>query len=262
MKIITATTDQSVRFTAFDSDGAAVTLTSASAALAVYYQRWIKGVRLSETEVTPITDLASVGAAHSDGGLIHDADGSHRLDLPDAAFATGTDEVRLRITATDITGGIAHERFTVGAETASQASVDAVAAKTALIGTAGVTFEAPVDEDAVVTVRRARDYANTDGRALEWTNADGTWPDLTGATFVVLVARPNKSTALYSFSGSVVTPTGAGQKVQLELTDEQLAITADDYVYEGKATLASGNVVDLSGVSGPFGVLLGRDEPA
>lgn len=132
-------------------------------------------------------------------------------------------------------------------------------AKAMLIGTGQAFVEVPIDGDSNITVRRSRDYQQADGLAIEWSNPDGTWPDLTGATIVARVARPGcKTSALYDFAASVVTPTGS-QIVRLELTKAQLAIIADDYTYELVATLTGGSVVTL--VDGQFRVVLGRDAP-
>lgn len=132
-------------------------------------------------------------------------------------------------------------------------------AKAMLIGTGGAFVDSPIDGDSNITVRRSRDYQQSDGLAIEWSNPDGTWPDLTGATVVARVARPGcKTSALYDFAASVVTPTGS-QIVRLELTKAQLAIIADDYTYELVATLSGGSVVTL--VDGQFRVILGRDAP-
>lgn len=45
-------------------------------------------------------DLAALTTAHTDGGFKHIDDGYYRLDLPDAAFATGTDGVQIGGTVT------------------------------------------------------------------------------------------------------------------------------------------------------------------
>lgn len=140
------------------------------------------------------------------------------------------------------------------------ADINTMEATLAAFGTGNnITWTSPADQDGNVEIRRARDYNNTDGLAVEFTNVDGTWADLTGATVNMLVARPGQVVAAYSFPVSVVTPTGANQKVRLELTADQLAIEANDYVGEVVATLASGRKVTLT--EGSFEVLLGREEP-
>lgn len=54
------------------------------------------GAKVSITEAA----LASADAAHSDGGIEHIGDGYYRLDLPDAAWATGANSVLVGGTVT------------------------------------------------------------------------------------------------------------------------------------------------------------------
>jgi hypothetical protein len=103
------------------------------------------------------------------------------------------------------------------------ALIDAIKAKTDLITVAtAVTVTSPVASDGDVELYQGDDYANADGRALAWTNAAGSWPDLTGATVKLVVRAPNGD--LIQVTGSVVTPTGAGQTVRVELTAAQTAL--------------------------------------
>jgi len=83
-----------------------------------------------------------------------------------------------------------------------------------------IALDAASDGD--VELYQGDDYANADGRALAWTNAAGSWPDLTGATVKLVVRAPNGD--LIQVTGSVVTPTGAGQTVRVELTAAQTAL--------------------------------------
>lgn len=48
-----------------------------------------------------LSDLSSATDAHSDGGVIHVAGGNYRVDLPDAAWASGASVVRVYVSATD-----------------------------------------------------------------------------------------------------------------------------------------------------------------
>lgn len=124
--------------------------------------------------------------------------------------------------------------------------LDAIKAKTDLLAAAGVTVSSPASATGDVTVYQGDDYHNTDGRAIEWSNAAGTWPDLTSATVVFGVRAPNGSS--FTATGSVVTPTGAGQKVRVELTATQTALLVDwptPSELRVRATLASGRKVTL-----------------
>jgi hypothetical protein len=60
----------------------------ATSGLALWYRR----VGAAAQAITPV-ELAALTTAHSDGGIIHIDDGLYRVDVPDAAFATGVSEV-------------------------------------------------------------------------------------------------------------------------------------------------------------------------
>lgn len=53
---------------------------------------WYRREGAAKTSITEAT-LAALTTAHSDGGFLHISDGDYRLDLPDAAFATGANHV-------------------------------------------------------------------------------------------------------------------------------------------------------------------------
>lgn len=53
---------------------------------------WYRREGATRTAITEAT-LAALTTAHSDGGFLHVSDGVYRLDLPDAAFATGANYV-------------------------------------------------------------------------------------------------------------------------------------------------------------------------
>ena len=67
-----------------------------AASVSVYYIR----TRGAPTSV-PLSALADVEDPHTDGGWIEipNMDGWYRLDLPDACFATGADDVSISVTA-------------------------------------------------------------------------------------------------------------------------------------------------------------------
>ena len=62
---------------------------------------WYRREGATKTSITEAS-LASLDAAHSDGGIEHISDGYYRLDLPDAAFATGANGVAVGGTVTDM----------------------------------------------------------------------------------------------------------------------------------------------------------------
>lgn len=95
--IVPGSTDQSitVRF-ADNTTGLPKTgLTDASAGLALWYRRQLG----AKTTITPAS-LAALTTAHTDGGFKEIGDGTYRLDLPDAAVATGSDDVVIGGTVT------------------------------------------------------------------------------------------------------------------------------------------------------------------
>ena len=96
--ITKGSTDCSVPLTVLDSTGAAEDTAAAnSPSLQLWYRRE-GGSRVSVTQAS----LASLAAAHSDGGLRWVGGALYRLDLPDAAFATGASHVDY---GADVPGG-------------------------------------------------------------------------------------------------------------------------------------------------------------
>lgn len=89
-QILKGSTDQSTIIRIVDStDGTPETgVTSASGGLDLKYRRE-GGLTADLTE----SDLAAVDSAHSDGGMKHIGAGYYRVDLPDAACATGANGV-------------------------------------------------------------------------------------------------------------------------------------------------------------------------
>lgn len=90
-------TDRSVTLRIIDStDGTPETgVAYDTSGIDLWYHR--EGETL--TSITEAT-LASLDAAHSNGGIIHKGNGVYRLDLPDAAFATGANYVDIGGTVT------------------------------------------------------------------------------------------------------------------------------------------------------------------
>ena len=60
---------------------------------------WYRREGAAKTSITEAT-LAALTTAHADGGFLHVGDGVYRLDLPDAAFATGANYVDIGGTVT------------------------------------------------------------------------------------------------------------------------------------------------------------------
>ena len=94
-------TDQSVSFAAWTTaTGAAVTVTSATAGLALWYRRGVAGAKVA---LAAVNDLATLETAHNDEGILVIDGQEHRLDLPDAAFAAGVTYLEWGGKATGIT---------------------------------------------------------------------------------------------------------------------------------------------------------------
>jgi hypothetical protein len=98
--ITKGSTDRSVPIYAFDNTtGLAKTdLAWNSAGIALWYRRE-GGAKVDITEAS----LADLTTAHTDGGFLAVGDGEYRLDLPDAAFASGANYVDYGGTATGFT---------------------------------------------------------------------------------------------------------------------------------------------------------------
>jgi len=90
-------------------------VTSASSGLALWYRR----TGGTKTAITPAA-LSALDDAHSDGGILHIDDGYYRLDVPDAAFASGATDVVIGGTVDDGTiVGVAHPIVATEAGTGS-----------------------------------------------------------------------------------------------------------------------------------------------
>lgn len=88
--VLKGSTDRSVHVKIIDSaDGTPETgVVFNTSGIDLWYRRE-GAVRTAITEAT----LAALTTAHADGGFLHVSDGVYRLDLPDAAFATGANYV-------------------------------------------------------------------------------------------------------------------------------------------------------------------------
>ena len=114
----------------------------------------------------------------------------------------------------------------------------------ALVGdTLNVTVVSPLSQNGrKLEIVQGDDYANDDGRAIDFTSAS--WPTLTSAT-VSFQAKATPGTATLTKSMTVVTATGT-KKVRLELTDDDtVSLTPGAFAYNVVATLSNGNKVTL-----------------
>lgn len=128
--------------------------------------------------------------------------------------------------------------------------VGTVGNKLSLIGTYQIVVQQPIAAGGPLTLIAGDDYQEDDQRQLVFTNAEGNWPDLTDAEIEFTVRISGAATNLITSTDTgVVTPTGPGQSVKINLTGEDMTIPGGRdtaYVYFVRATLDSGNVVTLA----------------
>ena len=192
-------TDFSVQFRVLDSTDGTPETTYAYNTTGVdfWYRRGPTGARTAITEATQ-----TVTGAHSDGGLVHVSDGYGRLDLPDAAVASGVDWVEYGGTFTGmvVVGG------RVELETASEAAVrnyteklfptDGVIATTTGNTTSAINLTEVIDSSA-----RADDV-NGEILAICWVG--GTFDGLVLRARVTDYAVTNQLAAVELLSGGVL----------------------------------------------------------
>lgn len=134
----------------------------------------------------------------------------------------------------DASGVSAGEELLVGA------TLDQIA--NAIVG-GTITVVNAVGSDGDISIIRGDDYLAADGRDLQW--ADGSWPDLTGAS-IVFTSRSGDDALGVSKAGAVITPSGTGKRIRVELTAaETSAHLTENYKFDIRATLADGHKVTL-----------------
>jgi len=96
----------------------------------------------------------------------------------------------------------------------------------------------------VLNLTQGGDYLTTDGRQLQFVNAAGSLPSLSGATpYLVL---KNAGTTHAAITGTVITASGANQRVDFDVTDTTTnLLTAIRGEYEVYAVLSNGSVVPI-----------------
>lgn len=116
----------------------------------------------------------------------------------------------------------------------------------AYLANAPITLTSPVAASGDVEIVRGADYLTADGLALSWSNAAGSWPDLTGATITFMVRR--YQVGGLDKAGVVIVPTGPGQQITVELDSANTAALAlGIWKYALWATLAgTGDRVPLA----------------
>lgn len=111
--VTTGSTDQSIRFWAYDSDGAAVTgeaYNSAGMAVSVAVR---SAGRIVSTTALTLVARSGVGV-HTDSALTEVGGGEYVVDLPDSYSATAERDISLTVASTAITGAVLVEMLAVG----------------------------------------------------------------------------------------------------------------------------------------------------
>ena len=118
----------------------------------------------------------------------------------------------MRSDTADPTGGEIGGTFS-----AATMSEQAIAAKTALLGSSAVVTNQPNTETLDKEITQYDDYLRAMGNALSWTNADGTWAggDLTGAT-ITFTADTDSGTQVTQLTGYATVPTGT-QLIEVDM---------------------------------------------
>jgi len=240
MQIKADSTDQSVSFAAYTTaTGAAVTVTSATAGLSLWYRRGGVGAK---TAISP-SNLATLETAHTDGGILVIQGQDHRLDLPDAAVAAGVAFVEWGGTATDITidGGraeligqentapVAGAGGKVPATVASGDDADAASVKST-IGAAGAGLTALATQASVNAIA-ASIGTGTGARTVTITVNDGADP--------LESVRVRLTKGASSYVGS----TNASGVVTFHVDDGTwtVAATLTGYTYAGTTIVVDGD---------------------
>jgi len=207
---------------------------------------WYKRGTSAATDITEATQTES--GAHSDGGFVHIADGYYRLDLPDAAVASGAEYVDIggtvtgmiviggRIRLVDNTEKDVYDRLgapagaSVSADIATiDTVVDSILVDTAEIGVAGAGLtDIP---NGLPTKNVARD--NIPFYMVD--NADHVTPE-TGLTVTAQVSK-DSGTSWANATGNVVEVGNGLYKFNASQAD----MNADDIVF--KFTAAGADAV-------------------
>jgi hypothetical protein len=235
-------TDQSVIVRVVDSsDGTPETGVAYNTSGVDLWYRREGGLKVSLTEAT----LATADAAHSDGGFLHVGDGYCRLDLPDAACASGANGV--------LVGGTFTGMVVIGCYVHLVDYDPQDMTRLGLTGAPLITYTGPaVNEDATIEIVRGDDYKITDNRQFTFTI--GASPDLTGATVVLKIRYGDDGDSEYVSGACTLSGTGTStQTIKAELTAAQtvllIPVTYDgdtaDRRYDLEATLSNGNVATL-----------------
>ncbi len=222
-------TSQSIDIFIGDDLGIAVTGLVASTMPTVKYSRAGANADVTIT----LADLSLITTVWASGGFKERGNGVYRLDVPDAAFTT-SGEVTIRGEASG--KHVFAPRLEIGV-------LDNIEDQTDRLGSGLVTIITAVASDGSTTIFIGCDYSNTDSTALDFTDASNLWPTLTSAAISFKLYQSDEETLVFSKAGSVVTGTGTGKKVRVELTAAETAtIPVGVHHFRILATLSGGHV--------------------
>jgi hypothetical protein len=257
--VSTGVTDQTIVVNCFDSDEAAVTLTSGSSGLAISYRVDSSGREGTPVSMTPVARL--VAGQHRDGAITSKGDGKHEIDLPDAAFAAAG-FVSVILTATSVTGRVYSEVIAIG-QTAELDS--SVGAQITAIETFATRITTGIVQDGAVwqfTANMLELAPSSSGGDATLANQVEIKSLITGSQ-VIQVASPNVSGNLVLTQGddydgvanpkaswTVTTDYTSGWTVRLTIRDVDDAVT-----YTTTGTVVSSTVIAVT-IAAPTGLTM------
>jgi hypothetical protein len=242
MDIPPGTTSFTLDVQAVDDTGAPLTGKVAADFPALEYSL---GSRTANAAFPALSDLASLTAAHTPGGVKEKGGGWYRLDCPDAMVATDGTHPRIIGEAADF--HLLHDSLSVSGVMAD------IQQQVGRIGAGKVVLRSPVtDGGKHLIMVRGDDYSAAAGQPLDWTDEGGNWPDLTDATITLTIrgapADGVDGSILMQKVGSVITPTGDDKTVRVEPSSADtsaLAPVSKGNVFDVQATLSNGRIVTL-----------------
>lgn len=167
---------------------------------------WYRRESEAVTSITEAT-LAALTTAHTDGGFLHISDGEYRLDLPDAAFATGANHVDVGGTVTGmvVIGGRVRlvDYDPEDAVNLGLTGISSLSASTVLLNN-------PIAADQSLTIVRGVDYVAAHSTNITQTVTGLSSGDWSSPTIVFRYIQDDGSvvtagTSTVSFSGSTAT---------------------------------------------------------
>ncbi len=208
---------------------------------------WYRREGAAKTSITEAT-LAALTTAHSDGGFLHVGDGEYRLDLPDAAVATGANYVDIGGTVTGmvVIGGRIR-LVDVDLEDSTRAGLTALPNAAAdAAGGLPISDAGGLDIDAQFA--KLGTVTDLGGGATLAANMS----DIAGATFDTSTdsneAIRNRGDAAWLTATGFSTHTAANVRTEMDSNSTQLAKLGTVTDLGGGSTLAA-NLSDIAGAT-------------